>query len=88
MRIKQDGPMKSTWRRTWHKESTQKLEAVALAGVAQWIEHQPANQRVASLIPSQGTCLGCGPGPWLRACERQLIDVSLPPFTLSLKINK
>ena len=35
----------------------------ALAGVAQWTELQPANQRVASLIPSQGTCLGCRPGP-------------------------
>ena len=35
----------------------------ALAGVAQWIECWPVNQRVASLIPSQGTCLGCGPGP-------------------------
>ena len=34
----------------------------ALAGVAQWIEHQPVNQRVASLIPSQGTCPGCRPG--------------------------
>ena len=35
----------------------------ALAGVAQWTECQPPNQRVASSIPSQGTCLGCGPGP-------------------------
>ena len=34
-----------------------------LAGVAQWIEHGPANQRVAGLIPSQGTCLGVRPGP-------------------------
>ena len=34
-----------------------------LAGVTQWIEHRPANQRVACMIPSQGTCLGCGPGP-------------------------
>ena len=34
----------------------------ALAGVAQWIEHQPANQRVTGLIPSQGPCLGCWPG--------------------------
>ena len=34
-----------------------------LAGVAQWTEHGPANQRVASSILSQGTCLGCGPGP-------------------------
>ena len=30
--------------------------------VAQWIEHQPVNQKVTSLIPTQGTCLGCGPG--------------------------
>ena len=35
----------------------------ALAGVAQWIEFRPADQRVAGLIPSQGTCLGCRPGP-------------------------
>ena len=34
-----------------------------LADVAQWTECQPANQRVASSIPSQGTCLGCRPGP-------------------------
>ena len=33
------------------------------AGVAQWIECWPMNQKVASLIPSQGTCLGCGPDP-------------------------
>ena len=54
---------------------------LALAGVAQWIEHQPANQRVGGSIPSQGTCLGCGPGPLQGACERQQhIDVSLPLF--------
>ena len=34
-----------------------------MAGVAQWIEHRPENQRVIGLIPSQGTCLGCGPDP-------------------------
>ena len=33
----------------------------SLASVAQWIEHKPVKQRVASLIMSQGTCLGCGP---------------------------
>ena len=33
----------------------------ALAGVAQWIERRPVNQRVTGWIPSQGTCLGCGP---------------------------
>ena len=36
---------------------------VVLTGVAQWIECWPANLRVAGSIPSQGTCLGCGPGP-------------------------
>ena len=41
----------------------QELVAVALAGVAQWVGRCPANQKVASSIPSQDTCLGCGPGP-------------------------
>ena len=64
----------------------------ALAGVAQWIESQTVNQRITSSIPSQGTCLDCGPDPWMEAHERQPhIDVSLllflPPFP-SLKINK
>ena len=36
---------------------------LALAGVAQWIEHRPENQRVAGSIPSQGTGLGYRPGP-------------------------
>ena len=65
---------------------------IALAGVAQWIEHPTANQRVASSIPSQGTCLGCGPGSQLGVLERQPhVDVSLPFFLApfpSLKINK
>ena len=52
-----------------------------LAGVAQWTEHWPVNQRVISSIPSQGTCLGYGPGPQLGAQGRQRhSDVSLPPF--------
>ena len=37
-----------------------KILVIALAGEAQWIEHQPVNQRVTGLISSQGTCLGCG----------------------------
>ena len=37
--------------------------ASALAGVAQWIECQPVNQRVIGWIPSQGTFLTCEPGP-------------------------
>ena len=52
-----------------------------LAGVAQWIEYQPVNQRVIGSIPSQGTSLGCGPGPQWGACERQPhIDTFLPLF--------
>ena len=42
---------------------TQRKKNLALAGVTQWIERQPANQRVTGLIPSQGTCLGVRPGP-------------------------
>ena len=58
-----------------------KVTVWALASVAQWIEHWPAHWKVASLIPSQGTCLGCGPGPQLGVRERQPhIEVSLPPF--------
>ena len=54
-----------------------------LAGVAQWIEHRPANQRVTGLIPSWDTGLGCGPGSRCGAWERQPhIDVSLPLFLL------
>ena len=45
-------------------------EKLALAGAAQWIECWPMNQRVAGSIPSQGTCLCCGPGPQYGACER------------------
>ena len=49
----------------------------ALAGVAQWVGSCTANQKVTSLIPSQGTCLDCEPGPQLGACKRQLINVTL-----------
>ena len=42
-----------------------------MAGVAQWTEHGPANQKVTSSIPSQGTCLGCRPGPQLGTREGQ-----------------
>ena len=54
---------------------------IALAGVAQWIECGPANQRVTGSIPSQGTCLSCRSGAHWWARERQLyIDVSLPLY--------
>ena len=51
--------------------------ATALAGVAQWTESRPVNQKVTGLIPSQGTCLSYGPGLQLGACRRQQIDISL-----------
>ena len=58
-----------------------KITGFAMAGVAQWIECWPMNQRVTSSIPSQGTCLGCRLGPQGRVCGRQPhIDVSLPLF--------
>ena len=38
-----------------------KISQPALAGVSQWIECWPANQRVAASIPSYGTGLD-GPG--------------------------
>ena len=59
----------------------QESQTPALAGVAQWTEHRPANQGIAGSIPSQGTCLGCRPGPQWGVPERQPhIDVSLPVF--------
>ena len=46
-----------------------------------WV--QAMNQMVAGSIPSQGTYLGCGPGPQKGAHEKQPhIDASLPLFLL------
>ena len=39
-----------------------KKKREALPGVVQWIGCRPMDQKVIGLIPSQGTCLGCGPG--------------------------
>ena len=53
-------------------------------GVAQWIERWPADRKVTSAVPGQGTCLGRGPGPQYGMHERKPhIDASLPPFPLS-----
>ena len=46
-----------------HKGGIKSNLGRALAGGAQRIEHRPANHRVTGSIPSQGICLGCGPGP-------------------------
>ena len=79
-------------------QSLKSSGSLALAGVAERIECRLINWKVACLIPSWGTCLGCGPSPLLRVCERQLINVSLahqcfspslsPSLPSSLKINK
>ena len=53
----------------------------APAGVARRTRCRPVNRTVTGSTPSQGTCLGCGPGPQSVACKRQPhIDVSLPLF--------
>ena len=53
--------------------------STALAGVAQWTECWPVNQRVARSIPTQGTCLG--------SRQAQIDVLSLSPF-FSLCKNK
>ena len=51
----------------------------ALAGVAQWIERRPANQRVAGLILSQGTGLRWRlSSQWGTRGRQAHTDVSLP----------
>ena len=66
-----------------------KILYIALADVAQWIERWPVNHRVAGSISSQGTCLGCRPGPWWVVRERQLhVDISLPLFSLPSPLSK
>ena len=61
-----------------------KSKIKALAGVAQWTEHWPANQKVAGSIPNHHICLGCGQGPQLGVYDFSHTDVSLlfflPPF--------
>ena len=51
---------------------------LALTGVAQWVGVVPQ---------TQGTCVGCEPGPWLGACKRQLIHGS-PPLLLLPPLKK
>ena len=52
-----------------------------LVGMAQWIELPACEPKDRGLIPGQGTCLGCRPGPQQGPYEKQShVDVSLPPF--------
>ena len=62
---------------------------MALAGVGQWIECQPANLRLTSVIPSWDTCLGSQPGPDLGENEGEPhSDVSLPILVLPYSLFK
>ena len=70
-----------------------KKEEIALAGVAQWIEHGPVNQRVAGLIPSLGHIPGLQArlpvGDMWEATTHWCVSPSLSPsLPVSLKINK
>ena len=71
-----------------------KKNCFPLAGVAQWIECQPENQRAACLVPSHGTCRVSGqvPSRGRPRGNRTLMFLSLSfslPFPLSKnKINK
>ena len=68
-----------------------KNNKMALAHVAQVTERQPVNQNVTSLIPSQGTCLGWGPGSPVggmrEATTHRCFSPLSPSFSPSLKIN-
>ena len=64
-----------------------KMSFSALTSMSQWIECQPANQRVTGSILGQGSCLGYGPCPWWGVYKRQpLTDVSLPLFPSKNKL--
>ena len=58
-----------------------------------WLACCPVHRKVVGLIPSQGTCLGCGVSPELgqlrKATSRcfSLTSMFLPSFSLS-KIDK
>ena len=63
---------------------------MALASVAQWVGCHPTKQGgVTGLIPSQGTCPGCGFVSGWGVCKIQPINVPLPLFLPSpLSLNK
>ena len=63
------------------------FKSPTLASMTQWIECWPENQGVAGSIPSQGTGLGCWPGPRLgaEAHRRQPHD---DVFTLSISLSR
>ena len=54
-------------------ELSYKIQTLVLIGEAQWVGYS-VNWKVTGSIPGQGTCLGCGPDPWLGVWERQPMD--------------
>ena len=69
-------------------EEKSKTNHLPLAGMAQWVEHQPANQKVTSLILGQGSCLGCRPGPsWGHVRGSQSMFLSHTSMFLSLSFS-
>ena len=66
-----------------------KKKTVTLAGVDQWVEQQPENQKVtgSGSVPSQGTCLGCGPGPQLRGMEGATNRCFSPSISASIALS-
>ena len=55
-------------------------QILALAGVAQWIEHWPMNQRVSGSIPSQAHAWVAGQVPSLRHVRGNHTLMSLSLF--------
>ena len=74
------------------------LPNYTLARVAWLVGHRPADQRVAGLIPSQGTRLGCGFGPplghvpeatgWRLSLTLMFCSLSFSPSATLFGINK
>ena len=65
----------------------------ALAGVAQWIERQPVNQKLTGSIPSQrhmpGLRARCPAGVTRETIDGGISHTSMfPSLPLSLKVNK
>ena len=65
-------------------------EDLALAGWRSWLERHPAHQHVVSLIPGQGTYLGCRFNPPSGCVLEATLCLCLSPLPLllSLKINE
>nr|KAF6399303.1 hypothetical protein HJG59_010175 [Molossus molossus] len=83
--------MVRSWRGTQFGKKQLKVSVdLALAGLAQRLEHQPAVPRDPDLVPTKGAYLGCSLSPALvRSCGWQPLDVSLSCrcFSLSLSLS-